>query len=115
MRRRSGCGGASGDRTGGVVVIGKVIRGKDVRRLLYYLFGPGRANEHADPHLVAGFSDPAELEPERRPDGAPDVRRLAGLLEQPLAALKGPGYDKPVWHCAVRAASDDRELSDQQW
>ncbi len=36
-------------------MIGKVIRGKDVRRLLYYLFGPGRANEHVDPRLVAGF------------------------------------------------------------
>jgi hypothetical protein len=59
-------------------VIGKVIRGTDVRRLLYYLFGPGRANEPVDPHLVAGFSDPAELEPERRPDGTADVRRLRG-------------------------------------
>ena len=96
-------------------MIGKVIRGKDVRRLLYYLFGPGKANEHTDPRLVAGFGDPAELEPERRPGGTRDVRRLAGLLEQPLAALRGPGYDKPVWHCAVRAAPDDRELSGQEW
>src|SRR5258708_7337691 len=115
MRQRSSCGGAFRDAAGGVLVIGKVIRGKDVRRLLYYLFGPGKANEHADPHLVAGFGDPAELEPERRPNGTRDTRRLAGLLEQPLAALRGPGYDKPVWHCAVRAAPDDRELSDQEW
>jgi hypothetical protein len=96
-------------------VIGKVIRGKDVRRLLYYLFGPGKANEHTDPHLVAGFGDPAELEPERRPDWTRDVRRLAGLLEQPLAALKRPGHDKPVWHCAVRAAPGDRILPDAEW
>ncbi len=96
-------------------MIGKVIRGKDVSRLLYYLFGPGKANEHTDPRLVAGFGDPAELEPDRRPDGTPDVRRLAGLLEQPLAALRGPGYEKPVWHCAVRVAPEDRELSDQEW
>ena len=115
MRRRSSCGGAFRDGAAGIPVIGKVIRGKDVRRLLYYLFGPGRANEHIDPSLVAGFGDPAELEPERRPDGTRDVRRLAGLLEQPVAALKGPGFDKPVWHCAVRAAPDDRELSDQEW
>ncbi len=85
-------------------VIGKVLRGTDTRRLLYYLYGPGRVNEHADPHLVAGFGDPVELEPERRPGGAPDLRRLAGLLAQPLAALAGPGYGKPVWHCSVRAA-----------
>jgi hypothetical protein len=96
-------------------VIGKVLRGTDARRLLYYLYGPGKANEHTDPHLVAGFADPAELEPERRPSGAPDLRRLAGLLAQPLAALAGPGYGKPVWHCAVRAAPEDRVLSDAEW
>ena len=38
-----------------------------------------------------------------------------GLLMQPLAALYGPGYDKPVWHCAVRAAPGDRVLSDTEW
>jgi hypothetical protein len=82
---------------------------------LYYLYGPGKANEHTDPHLIAGFSDPAELEPERRPDGSRDFRRLTGLLEQPLAALAGPGYVKPVWHCAIRAAPEDRMLSDAEW
>ena len=96
-------------------MIGKVLRGTNVRRLLYYLYGPGKAHEHTDPHLVAGFSDPAELEPERWPDGSRDFRRLAGLLEQPLAALAGPGYPKPVWHCSVRAAPEDRMLSDAGW
>jgi hypothetical protein len=37
------------------------------------------------------------------------------LLEQPLAGLRGPGYDKPVWHCAIRAAPEDRMLSDAEW
>jgi hypothetical protein len=70
-------------------VIGKVLRGRNVHRLLCYLYGPGRANVHTDPHLVAGFGDPAELEPERRSNGTRDLRRLAELLEQPLAALAG--------------------------
>jgi len=83
--------------------------------LLYYLYGPGKANEHSDPHLVAGFADPGDLEPERRSGGARDFRRLAGLLEVPLAAQGGRGYRKPVWHCAVRAAPDDRMLSDAEW
>jgi hypothetical protein len=38
-------------------VIGKVLRGTDAGRLLYYLFGPGRANEHVNPHLIAGFDE----------------------------------------------------------
>jgi len=96
-------------------VIGKVIRGRNAARLLYYLYGPGRANEHTDPHLVAGFGDPQELEPERRMDGSRDFRRLAGLLDQPQALLTGPGYGKPVWHCSVRAAPEDRMLSDAEW
>jgi hypothetical protein len=96
-------------------VIGKVLRGRNARRLLYYLYGPGQANEHTDPHLVAGFGDPSELEPEHGPGGTRDFRRLAGLLEQPLAAVAGPGYDKPVWHCAVRAAPEDPMLSDAEW
>jgi hypothetical protein len=96
-------------------VIGKVVRGQNTARLLYYLYGPGRANEHTDPHLVAGFGDPGELEPERRPDGSRDFRRLAGLLAQPLALLTGPGYDKLVWHCSIRAAPEDRMLSDAEW
>ena len=96
-------------------MIGKVLRGRNARRLLYYLYGPGQANEHTDPHLIAAFGDPAELEPERRPGGTRDFRRLAGLLGQPLAALAGPGYAQPVWHCAVRAAPEDRMLSDAEW
>jgi hypothetical protein len=106
-------GGHQAPRTTGV--IGKVVRGADAGRLLYYLYGPGRANEHTDPHLVAGFGDPAELEPEHRPNSSRDLRRLGGLLAQPLAATFGPNYDKPVWHCSVRSAPGDRVLSDEEW
>ena len=48
-------------------------------------------------------------------DGSRDFRRLAGLLAQPLAALNGDNYAKPVWHCAIRAAPEDRVLSDAEW
>ena len=96
-------------------MIGKVTRGTNAGRLLHYLFGPGRANEHTDPHLVAGFCDLAYLELERRPEGSHNLRRLTGLLAQPLAILFGPSYEKPVWHCSVRAAPEDRLLSDKEW
>ena len=96
-------------------MIAKVTRGAGVGRLLAYLYGPGRASEHSDPHLVAGFGDPAELEPGRRPGGSADLRRLAGLLTQPLAALPVPGGDRPVWHCSLRSAPGDRLLSDAEW
>ena len=89
MRRRSNCAAVFRDGTGRAPVIGKVLRGRNAGRLLYYLYGPGKANEHTDPHLVAGFADPKDLEPERRRNGSRDFRRLSGLLAQPLAALAG--------------------------
>src|SRR5258708_33784836 len=73
MRPRSSCGAAfrDGSPNGKCSVIGKVLRGTNAARLLYYLYGPGKANEHTDPHLVAGFCDPADLEPEGRRGGSP--------------------------------------------
>ena len=96
-------------------MIGKVLRGGRPNGLIRYLYGPGKREEHADPHIVAGWRDPAELEPLLRPDGHRDFRRLNGLLNQPHAALGPNGLDQPVWHCVVRAAPQDRMLSDQEW
>ncbi len=83
--------------------------------LLYYLFGPGRHEEHTDPHIVAGWRHPASLEPPLRPDGKRDFATLTGLLKQPQAALGERGYPRPVWHCSMRAAPGDRMLSDDEW
>jgi hypothetical protein len=98
-------------------VIGKISdpRGERVSGLIYYLFGPGRREEHTDPHLIAGWRHPAELEPPLLPGGHRDFRRLNGLLQQPHSALGPRGFDRPVWHCAVRAAPEDKMLSDDEW
>lgn len=85
-------------------MIGKVSapRGTRVEPLIRYLSGPGRHEERTDPHIVAGWRHPAELEPPLRPDGRRDYRHLTGLLNQPHArswparlratgvALRGP-------------------------
>ena len=98
-------------------MIGKIStpRGEHVEPLLYYLFGPGRHEEHTDPHIVAGWRHPASLEPPLRPDGRRDFATLTGLLKQPQAALGERGYPRPVWHCSMRAAPGDRMLSDDEW
>jgi hypothetical protein len=96
-------------------VIGKVLRGERPEGLIRYLYGPGRHEEHTDPHIVAGWRHPAELEPPLHPDGHRDFRRLTGLLNQPHAALGPKGFAEPVWHCVVRAAPQDRLLSDDEW
>jgi hypothetical protein len=115
MMRQNKSGGALRDRARSVPLIGKVLRGTRVAGLIRYLYGPGRHEEHTDPRLVAGWRDPAELEPLARVDGRRDLRRLHGLLDQPLAALGRRGFDKPVWHCVARAAPGDPVLSDDQW
>ncbi|MGH3276720.1 MAG: hypothetical protein ACRDNZ_20630 [Streptosporangiaceae bacterium] len=97
-------------------MIGKVSpHGHRVTGLIYYLFGPGRQAEHTYPHIVAGWRPPAELEPPLRGNGRRDFRELAGLLQQPHAALGPRGIPRPVWHCSVRNAPDDRILSDDEW
>ena len=98
-------------------MIGKISapRGEHVEPLIYYLYGPGRHQEHTDPHIVAGWRHPAELEPPLRPDGRRDFRRLLGLLNQPHAAMGSFACARPVWHCSVRAAPGDKTLSDDEW
>ena len=95
-------------------MIGKIStpRGERVEPLIYYLYGPGRREEHTDPHIVAGGRHPAELEPPLREDGRRDFRRLFGLLNQPHAAMGTWGFARPVWHCSMRAAPGDKTLSD---
>jgi hypothetical protein len=98
-------------------VIGKIstLRGEHVQPLLYYLFGPGRREEHTDPHIVADWRHPADLEPPLRTDGKRNFTKLTSLLLQPQAALGNRAYVRPVWHCSMRAAPDDRTLSDGEW
>ena len=97
-------------------MIGKVCpRGQDVAGLIRYLYGPGRREEHTDPHIIAGYSPAPDVEPPLRASGTRDFRRLVGLLRLPHDALGKWGYAKPVWHCSMRAAPEDRLLSDAEW
>ena len=88
-------------------MIGRVLkRGSNLAGLLYYLYGPGKACEHVNPHLGAGWRHPAELEPPLRPGGKRDFRRLTGLMEIPLAMLGDRAPAGPVWHCGCRTVPD---------
>jgi hypothetical protein len=82
-------------------------RGTNVGGLLRYLFGPGRREEHTDPHIVAAWSDAGDL-------SATSIKALTRLLEQPVAT----GRNRPaktVWHCSIRTHPSDRRLSDAEW
>jgi len=100
-------------------VIGRVYRGRKVGGLVRYLYGPGRHNEHQNPHLVASWSGctPQELavvEPEWTGVGERDYRGLVAELEAP-ARYAERGERNPVWHCPLRTAPADRVLTDSEW
>ena len=108
-------------------MIGKVCqRGSDVRRLLGYLFREGLAGEpglsapHTDAHLIAGWDGVDGLEPPHRAaGGGRDLGTLAAALNAPLLAA-GLGRQEwqraqPVYHLAISAAEQDRQLSDAEW
>ncbi|MEU6987986.1 relaxase/mobilization nuclease domain-containing protein [Streptomyces sp. NPDC046324] len=81
--------------------------------LLAYLYGPGKREEHVDPHLVASFDGMAP-DPGRDPNAT--LKALQQLLDQPVQAL--PKHARPakhVWHTSVRTAPGDRALSDEEW
>ncbi|MFG2819581.1 relaxase/mobilization nuclease domain-containing protein [Kitasatospora sp. NPDC048365] len=90
----------------------KAREGTDTGGLLAYLYGPGKRDEHEDPHLVASWepdvSDPAEC-------SGTTVWDLGLLLDAPVEALSGLRPTEHVYHVAVRIAPEDEELSDAQW
>ncbi|WP_399094093.1 relaxase/mobilization nuclease domain-containing protein [Streptomyces sp. BBFR2] len=97
-------------------MVPKIRRGSRTHGLLVYLYGPGKRDEHIDPHLVGswdGFApDPGR---DTSPDPKATLARLTAALD---LRVKQTGAEAPaqhVWHCSVRTDPDDRHLSDAEW
>ncbi|MFE2156613.1 relaxase/mobilization nuclease domain-containing protein [Streptomyces lydicus] len=90
--------------------------GANTRGLLAYLYGRGTHDEHFDPHIVAGFAMLGMPDPGR--DEMATLTELARHLDEPVH-MRNSEFGKPVidhvWHCPVRAAPEDRYLSDAEW
>ena len=103
-------------------MIARRVLGGNVNGLLAYLWGPGKRDEHEDPHLVAswdgtylgdGAALPA-LEPKQLESGRYAIGDLGRLLRQPVDADQfAPA--KWVYHVSLRTHPDDPALSDGQW
>ncbi|MEV6590966.1 relaxase/mobilization nuclease domain-containing protein [Streptomyces acidicola] len=97
-----------------------ISTGDRTRGLLSYLFGPGRRNEHTDPHIVAAFALPGITDPGRVPleEHQDALSELARYLDQPVELRRqrtGKKVPQHVWHCPVRTAPGDRYLTDAEW
>ncbi|MFJ9523374.1 relaxase/mobilization nuclease domain-containing protein [Kitasatospora sp. NPDC101801] len=85
--------------------------GKDTLKALQYLYGPGRRNEHTDPHLVASWDGFA---PDPGRDGEATLAQLRDALDLHVVRYGRP-VSKHVYHRMVRADPTDRNLSDAEW
>ncbi|MFF0256945.1 relaxase/mobilization nuclease domain-containing protein [Micromonospora zamorensis] len=97
-------------------MIPKVTYGTRVRGLLEYLWGPGKAEEHVNPHLVAGYDDVVLLAPQQRePDGGWSLEQLAARLDAPQIAAGERGVKQYVWQCSLSLPAQEGQLDDDTW
>ncbi|MDF3291903.1 relaxase/mobilization nuclease domain-containing protein [Streptomyces silvisoli] len=93
-------------------MVPNVTRGSRTHGLLAYLYGPGRHEEHTDPHLVASW-DGFAPDPGRDPDAT--LTQLTRALDLRVIQVGDRGPAKHVWHCSVRTDPGDRHLTDAEW
>ncbi|WP_329356702.1 relaxase/mobilization nuclease domain-containing protein [Streptomyces anulatus] len=94
-------------------MIAKIVKpGRKTRGVLNYLYGPGRHNEHKDPHLAASW-DGFAPDPGRDPDAT--LAQLATVLDLRVKQAGDKAPRNHVWHCSIRAAPEDPHLTDEQW
>ena len=93
-----------------IAKIGKA--GANTRGVLRYLYDTVRVKDHTDPHLVASFDGFA---PDPGRDEAATLAQLAAVLDLRVKQAGDRAPEKHVWHCSVRAAPEDRILSDEEW
>jgi hypothetical protein len=90
-----------------------VTKGANMRGLMAYLAGPGKANEHTDPHLVAGDSaimawfDDDQLSPSA-------ALAVGRTLDHPRTAME-VSIPVHVWHCSLSLRAEEGQLGDQKW
>ena len=104
-------------------MITKVVHGWRVGGLVAYLMGPGRAQEHVRPRVVASWDGrDASWQPEQVGSSEFDIDLgpLVRALRAPAVAADLPEHEVDgkrgyVWHCSARVAAGDRVLSDDEW
>lgn len=94
-------------------MIAKITRGHDMAGAVKYLFGKGKANEHTNPHVVAG--DGGLSVESGRVLSDEEVRELATEMDLPRAIFETEVPDGNVWHLSLSTRDSDRALSDAEW
>ena len=99
-------------------MVPKIRRGSRTHGLLVYLYGPGKRDEHIDPHLVGswdGFAPDPGRDTSPDPDPKVTLARLTAALDLRVNQLGDKAPAQHVWHCSVRTDPGDRLLTDAEW
>ena len=95
-------------------MIPNIVRGDRMTGLMTYLVGPGRANEHTEPHLVAG--DPAMVAwHDDNELGHDSALAIARHLDRPRKAFGVEVQGGHVWHCSLSLRAEEGQLDDDKW
>lgn len=95
-------------------MIAPVFKGNRMAGLMAYLVGPGRTNEHVEPHLVAG--DPALMAwHDDNELGHDSAMQIAHHLDRPRTAYDVEVKQGHVWHCPLSISAEEGQLEDEQW
>ncbi len=95
-------------------MIPNVRRGREMVRLVKYLVGPGKCNEHTDPHLVAGSPWLMAWHAETELSFA-DAKMIGTDLEAPTKGFNADVTDGHVWHCSLSLDAAEGLLADDEW
>jgi hypothetical protein len=95
-------------------VIVRVSRGLDMVGVMRYLAGPGKANEHTEPHLVAGDGAVLAWWDDTALDRAA-AQQIGAHLDEPHRELGVDVSGGHVWHCSLSLPPEDGQLSDERW
>lgn len=115
-------------------MIAAIVQGGSTPGLLNYLVGPGRANEHESPHLVAGsqvimsrFQEWDSLTPAQGYEIAKYVDQFMNELGvKPTGAARQYNHatgkvenvsatPNHVWHCSLSLSPEEGPLSETTW
>ena len=94
-------------------MISKVTQGASGRALIRYLFGPGKANEHADQRVItSGIVMGVE---EGRALTSQEISDLGAALDAANDMYCANPAGGHIWHLSLALPVADRRLSDDQW
>ena len=95
-------------------MIPHITRGSSMKGLMEYLAGPGKANEHTSPHLVAGdgpvmaWNDDAVLD-------MAAARGIAAHLDLARRQMEVEVPRGSVWHASLSVRADEGILDEAKW